>query len=51
MLDKGGLNISYLQIKGLQLDRWHALLVRGKDWSGVNGDRVQPHRHPLARGA
>jgi non-heme Fe2+,alpha-ketoglutarate-dependent halogenase len=51
VLGKGGLNISYLQIKGLQLDRWHALLIRGQDWSGVNGDRVKPYRHPLARGA
>ncbi|MCA9660155.1 MAG: phytanoyl-CoA dioxygenase family protein [Myxococcales bacterium] len=43
VLGEEGLSISYLRIAGLQLDRWRAILVRGSDRSGVNGDRVVPY--------
>jgi chlorinating enzyme len=41
VLGEGGLDISYLRIQGLKLDRWRPLLVRGQDTAKVN-DRVIP---------
>jgi non-heme Fe2+,alpha-ketoglutarate-dependent halogenase len=49
VLGEGGLDISYLRIRGLKLDRWRAIEVRGKDRSGVNGRRVIPYRGKHAR--
>lgn len=50
VLGPGGLDISYLRINGLRLDRWRAIMVRGSDRFGVNGDRVIPYagRHASA---
>jgi non-heme Fe2+,alpha-ketoglutarate-dependent halogenase len=44
VLGEGGLDISYLRIRGLELDNWRAVEVRGSDRSGVNGSRVIPYR-------
>jgi non-heme Fe2+,alpha-ketoglutarate-dependent halogenase len=43
VLGAGGLDISFLRINGLRLDRWRAIMVRGVDRFGVNGDRVVPY--------
>jgi chlorinating enzyme len=43
VLGEGGLDIAYLRIAKLQLDRWRALQVRGVDRFHVNGDRIVPH--------
>jgi hypothetical protein len=43
VLGDGGLDISYLRIRGLKLDRWRAIEVRGSDRTGVNGRRVIPY--------
>jgi non-heme Fe2+,alpha-ketoglutarate-dependent halogenase len=40
VLGEGGLDIVYLRIKKLQLDRWKAIVVRGEDRAGVNAGRV-----------
>lgn len=40
VLGEGGLSIAYLRIKGLKLDRWRPLVVRGEDTAKLNGDRV-----------
>ena len=37
-----GHDIGYLGVFGLPLDRWRAVLARGRDSSGVNGERVIP---------
>jgi hypothetical protein len=44
VLGEGGLDISYLRVRGLKLDRWRAIEVRGSDRTGVNGSRVIPYR-------
>lgn len=44
VLGEGGLDIAYLRIRGLKLDRWRAIEVRGTDRTGVNGRRVVPYR-------
>jgi non-heme Fe2+,alpha-ketoglutarate-dependent halogenase len=40
VLGEGGLDIVYLRIKKLKIDRWRAIVVRGADRTGINGDRV-----------
>jgi non-heme Fe2+,alpha-ketoglutarate-dependent halogenase len=43
VLGEGGLDIAYLRIRGLKLDRWRALQVRGVDRFHANRDRVIPY--------
>lgn len=50
VLGEGGLDIAYLRIAKLRLDRWKAMLVRGVDRSGVNGDRVVRYTGPKGSG-
>jgi chlorinating enzyme len=40
VLNKTGLDFSLLRLKGLNMDRWRAVVVRGKDTIRANGDRT-----------
>ncbi|GEM_PF-235063 len=51
VLGDGGLDIAYLRVRGLELDRWRAVQVRGTDRARVNGDRVVPYRGRYAQSA
>ena len=42
VLGDGGLDIAYGRIKGLRLDRWRAVLVRGEDPHGRTPGRIVP---------
>jgi hypothetical protein len=49
VLGKGGLDIVYLRIKKLRIDRWRAMVIRGADRAGVNGDRVISYAQAKAK--
>ena len=38
ILGKGGLSISYLRVRNLNLDRWRPIIVRGNDTARLNGE-------------
>jgi chlorinating enzyme len=50
VLGEGGLDIAYLRIRKLRLDRWYALQVRGEDRFGANRGRVRPYTGKHAAG-